>query len=200
MLALTRMNDRLLTPEYASPNRFSAARSRPPATFMRSASFYMSCSPGCGRTPCPPRPASSSWNVPFVSATRNARARRSRKRSTRHGRARVSRRSRLLRWLAACSRIDCRNVCSATSTPSSCARCARSRSIAMARSNSWPPTCVVTCRAEPVVARQGNWLYYSQRFVSRHAFGVSAGAVLHRRHRRIRRRDVVSEPAHRRRA
>ncbi|HWK50164.1 MAG TPA: serine/threonine-protein kinase [Steroidobacter sp.] len=32
--------------------------------------------------------------------------------------------------------------------------------------------------AEPVVARQGNWLYYSQRFVSRHAFGVSAGAFL----------------------
>jgi serine/threonine protein kinase/TolA-binding protein len=30
--------------------------------------------------------------------------------------------------------------------------------------------------AEPVVARQGNWLYYSQRFVRRHAFGVSAGA------------------------
>jgi serine/threonine protein kinase/TolA-binding protein len=30
--------------------------------------------------------------------------------------------------------------------------------------------------AEPVVARQGNWLYYSQRFVHRHAFGVSAGA------------------------
>src|SRR5690606_29096757 len=28
---------------------------------------------------------------------------------------------------------------------------------------------------EPVVARQGNWLYYSQRFVRRHAFGVSAG-------------------------
>ncbi|GFE81596.1 hypothetical protein GCM10011487_35960 [Steroidobacter agaridevorans] len=32
--------------------------------------------------------------------------------------------------------------------------------------------------AEPVVARQGNWLYYSQRFVRRHAFGVSAGAFL----------------------
>ena len=32
--------------------------------------------------------------------------------------------------------------------------------------------------AEPVVARQGNWLYYSQRFVRRHAFGVSAGASL----------------------
>ena len=31
--------------------------------------------------------------------------------------------------------------------------------------------------AEPVVARQGNWLYYSQRFVRRHAFGVTAGAV-----------------------
>ncbi|WP_129776864.1 serine/threonine-protein kinase [Peristeroidobacter soli] len=30
--------------------------------------------------------------------------------------------------------------------------------------------------AEPVVARQGNWLYYSQRFVRRHTFGVSAGA------------------------
>jgi len=29
---------------------------------------------------------------------------------------------------------------------------------------------------EPVVARQGNWLYYSQRFVRRHTFGVSAGA------------------------
>ena len=28
---------------------------------------------------------------------------------------------------------------------------------------------------EPVVARQGNWLYYSQRFVRRHTFGVSAG-------------------------
>jgi eukaryotic-like serine/threonine-protein kinase len=31
---------------------------------------------------------------------------------------------------------------------------------------------------EPVVARQGNWLYYSQRFVRRHTFGVSAGAFL----------------------
>src|SRR5262249_47940032 len=30
---------------------------------------------------------------------------------------------------------------------------------------------------EPVQARQGNWLYYSQRFVRRHAFGVSAGAA-----------------------
>jgi serine/threonine protein kinase len=31
--------------------------------------------------------------------------------------------------------------------------------------------------SEPVQARQGNWAYYSQRFVRRHAFGVSAGAV-----------------------
>ena len=30
---------------------------------------------------------------------------------------------------------------------------------------------------EPVQARQGNWLYYSQRFIRRHAFGVSAGAA-----------------------
>ena len=30
---------------------------------------------------------------------------------------------------------------------------------------------------EPVQARQGNWLYYSQRFVRRHAFGVTAGAA-----------------------
>jgi serine/threonine protein kinase len=30
---------------------------------------------------------------------------------------------------------------------------------------------------EPVQARQGNWLYYSQRFMRRHAFGVSAGAA-----------------------
>jgi serine/threonine protein kinase len=30
---------------------------------------------------------------------------------------------------------------------------------------------------EPVQARQGNWLYYSQRFVRRHAFGVAAGAT-----------------------
>jgi eukaryotic-like serine/threonine-protein kinase len=30
---------------------------------------------------------------------------------------------------------------------------------------------------EPVAARQGNWLYYSQRFMRRHAFGVSAGAA-----------------------
>ena len=30
---------------------------------------------------------------------------------------------------------------------------------------------------EPVQARQGNWLYYSQRFIRRHAFGVTAGAV-----------------------
>ncbi len=29
---------------------------------------------------------------------------------------------------------------------------------------------------EPVQARQGNWLYYSTRFMRRHAFGVSAGA------------------------
>jgi len=28
---------------------------------------------------------------------------------------------------------------------------------------------------EPVQARQGNWLYYSQRFTRRHAFGVSVG-------------------------
>ena len=27
---------------------------------------------------------------------------------------------------------------------------------------------------EPVQARQGNWLYYSQRFIRRHAFGVTA--------------------------
>lgn len=30
---------------------------------------------------------------------------------------------------------------------------------------------------EPVTARQGNWLYYSQRFVRKHAFGVSAAAT-----------------------
>lgn len=30
---------------------------------------------------------------------------------------------------------------------------------------------------EPVVARQGNWAYYSQRFIRRHAFGVSATAA-----------------------
>jgi len=30
---------------------------------------------------------------------------------------------------------------------------------------------------EPVQARQGNWVYYSQRFVRRHAIGVSAGAI-----------------------
>jgi eukaryotic-like serine/threonine-protein kinase len=30
---------------------------------------------------------------------------------------------------------------------------------------------------EPVGARQGNWIYYSQRFARRHAFGVSAGAA-----------------------
>ena len=30
---------------------------------------------------------------------------------------------------------------------------------------------------EPVLARQGNWLYYSQRFMRRHAFGVAAGAT-----------------------
>jgi serine/threonine protein kinase/TolA-binding protein len=30
---------------------------------------------------------------------------------------------------------------------------------------------------EPVQARQGNWLYYSQRFIRRHAFGVAAGAT-----------------------
>ncbi len=30
---------------------------------------------------------------------------------------------------------------------------------------------------EPVVARQGNWAYYSQRFVRRHAFGVAASAT-----------------------
>jgi serine/threonine protein kinase/Flp pilus assembly protein TadD len=31
---------------------------------------------------------------------------------------------------------------------------------------------------EPVQARQGNWIYYSQRFVRRHALGVSAGVIL----------------------
>jgi serine/threonine protein kinase/Flp pilus assembly protein TadD len=30
---------------------------------------------------------------------------------------------------------------------------------------------------EPVHARQGTWLYYSQRFIRRHAFGVSAAAA-----------------------
>lgn len=30
---------------------------------------------------------------------------------------------------------------------------------------------------EPVTARQGNWLYYSQRFVRRHSVGVAAGAT-----------------------
>lgn len=30
---------------------------------------------------------------------------------------------------------------------------------------------------EPVLARQGTWLYYSQRFVRRHAFGVGATAL-----------------------
>src|SRR5690606_35025351 len=30
---------------------------------------------------------------------------------------------------------------------------------------------------EPVLARQGNWTYYTSRFLRRHAFGVSAGAA-----------------------
>jgi tetratricopeptide (TPR) repeat protein len=30
---------------------------------------------------------------------------------------------------------------------------------------------------EPVQARQGNWLYYSQRFIRRHAFGVTVAAA-----------------------
>jgi serine/threonine protein kinase/TolA-binding protein len=30
---------------------------------------------------------------------------------------------------------------------------------------------------EPVSARQGNWFYYSQRFIRKHAFGVSAAAT-----------------------
>ncbi|AMN45873.1 serine/threonine protein kinase [Steroidobacter denitrificans] len=30
---------------------------------------------------------------------------------------------------------------------------------------------------EPVSARQGNWLYYSQRFVRRHTYGVAAGTL-----------------------
>lgn len=30
---------------------------------------------------------------------------------------------------------------------------------------------------EPVQARQGNWLYYSQRFIRRHALGVTGGAA-----------------------
>ncbi len=30
---------------------------------------------------------------------------------------------------------------------------------------------------EPVVARQGNWVYYSQRFVRRHSIGVTVGAT-----------------------
>jgi serine/threonine protein kinase/TolA-binding protein len=30
---------------------------------------------------------------------------------------------------------------------------------------------------EPVQARQGNWFYYSQRFIRRHAFGATAGAA-----------------------
>lgn len=30
---------------------------------------------------------------------------------------------------------------------------------------------------EPVIARQGNWVYYSQRFVRRHAFGVAASTA-----------------------
>ncbi|HKQ84489.1 MAG TPA: protein kinase [Steroidobacteraceae bacterium] len=31
---------------------------------------------------------------------------------------------------------------------------------------------------EPVIARQGNWFYYSNRFVRKHAFGVSAATTL----------------------
>ena len=31
--------------------------------------------------------------------------------------------------------------------------------------------------SEPVLARQGNWAYYSQRFVRRHAFGVAASVT-----------------------
>lgn len=30
--------------------------------------------------------------------------------------------------------------------------------------------------SEPVQARQGNWVYYSQRFIRRHSFGVAVGA------------------------
>ena len=50
------------------------------------------------------------------------------------------------------------------------------------------------------MARQGNWLYYSQRFMRRHAFGVSAGAAFIVVHHRLRGHDVDPDTAHRRRA
>ena len=53
---------------------------------------------------------------------------------------------------------------------------------------------------EPVLARQGNWLYYSQRFVRRHAFGVTAGGAFLVVHHRLRGHDVDPDAAHRRRA
>ena len=49
---------------------------------------------------------------------------------------------------------------------------------------------------EPVLARQGNWIYYSQRFVRRHAFGVAAGVTFVARHHRLRGHDVDSDAAH----
>ena len=51
--------------------------------------------------------------------------------------------------------------------------------------------------SEPVLARQGNWVYYSQRFVRRHAFGVSVSGGIHGIRDRVRDHDVDSDTAHR---
>ena len=146
------------------------------ATSMRWASCCTSCSPACARTRCPRRRASWSSNARSASPIRCGRAQRSSARA-KAGRWRGSRRFSPSQPRADSRRTNCRSG-SVGDIDAIVMRALRKEP--QHRYNSIEQLASDVRRfltREPVQARQGNWLYYSQRFIRRHAFGVAAGAA-----------------------